>query len=148
MTRESRGRDLFIVDNTAAAWTGLCYPEQWCGIAKAFAIPTGYFEIRALLALDGEGQPLEKIRILMGRETTHRSRNTLVNAVRARSVEILDAAIATDKQANPFRHRVRAAVASRTDHNPLAPREAAWAVYCCFSDRRGGAAYAMSQMRA
>jgi hypothetical protein len=66
MTGEPRGRDLFIVDNSVSGWTGLRYLEEWTGIAKGFDIATGYFEIGALLALDGKWQQLEKIRILMG----------------------------------------------------------------------------------
>ncbi len=50
MTAESKGRDLFIVDNSVSGWTGLRYLEEWSGIAKAFDIATGYFEIGALLA--------------------------------------------------------------------------------------------------
>ena len=79
---ESKGRDLFIVDNSVSGWTGLRYLEEWSGIAKAFDIATGYFEIGALLALDGKWQPLDKIRILMGAETTHRTRKALLEAVR------------------------------------------------------------------
>ena len=70
MTTEAKGRDLFIVDNSVSGWTGLRYLEEWCGIAKSFDIATGYFEIGALLALDGKWQPLEKIRILLGAEMT------------------------------------------------------------------------------
>jgi len=99
---ESTGRDLFIVDNSVERWTGLRYLEEWCGIAKAFDIATGYFEIVARLALDGHWQPLDKIRVLMGAETTSRSRKALLDAVRARAVAALDASIETEKQANPF----------------------------------------------
>ncbi|MGH8672727.1 MAG: hypothetical protein ACREVG_00265 [Burkholderiales bacterium] len=74
MTADSRRRDLFIVDNSVSGWTGLRYLEEWCGIAKSFDIATGYFEIGALLALDGKWQPLDKIRVLMGAEMTHRTR--------------------------------------------------------------------------
>lgn len=63
MNFESRGRDLFIVDNSIEGWTGLRYLGEWAGIARAFDIATGYFEVGALLALDGQWQPLEKIRI-------------------------------------------------------------------------------------
>ena len=42
MTAESKGRDLFIVDNSVSGWTGLRYLEEWSGIAKAFDIATGY----------------------------------------------------------------------------------------------------------
>ena len=64
----STGRELFIVDNSVAGWTGLRYLEEWCQIAKAFDIATGYFEIGALLALEGKWQKVDKIRILMGAE--------------------------------------------------------------------------------
>lgn len=108
MTAESKGRDLFIVDNSVSGWTGLRYLEEWSGIAKAFDIATGYFEIGSLLALDGKWQSLEKIRILMGTETTHRTRKALLDAVRTRAIETLDRSIESDKVANPFLHGVPA----------------------------------------
>jgi superfamily II DNA or RNA helicase len=108
MTANPKGRDLFIVDNSVSGWTGLRYLEEWTGIAKAFDIATGYFEIGALLALDGKWQPLEKIRILMGAEMTYRTRKALLEAVRTRAVEILDGSIEADKTANPFLHGVPA----------------------------------------
>lgn len=108
MTDTTRGRDLFIVDNSVSGWTGLRYLEEWSSIAKSFDIATGYFEIGALLALDGKWQPLEKIRILMGAETTHRTRKALLDAVRARALQILDGSIEADKGANPFLHGVPA----------------------------------------
>jgi superfamily II DNA or RNA helicase len=102
MTVDSKGRELFIVDNSVSGWTALRYLEEWSSIARAFDIATGYFEIGSLLALDGKWQPLEKIRILMGAETTHRTRRAFLDAVRTRAVEILDASIEADKAANPF----------------------------------------------
>jgi hypothetical protein len=54
MTTESKGRDLFIVDNSVSGWTAQCYLEEWTGTAKGFDIATGYFEIGSLLALDGK----------------------------------------------------------------------------------------------
>ncbi len=108
MPGESSGRDLFIVDNSVSGWTGLRYLEEWSGIAKSFDIATGYFEIGALLALDGKWQPLDKIRILMGAEMTHRTRRALLDAVRARAVQILDGSIEADKATNPFLHGVEA----------------------------------------
>ena len=106
MTAEAKGRDLFIVDNSVSGWTGLRYLEEWCGIAKSFDIATGYFEIGALLALDGKWQPLEKIRILLGAEMTNRTRQAMLQAVRTRAVQMLDASIEADKGANPFLHGV------------------------------------------
>ena len=68
-----------------SGWTGLRYLEEWSSIAKAFDIATGYFEIGALLTLDGKWQGLGKIRILMGAETTHRTRKAIL-AVRAHAL--------------------------------------------------------------
>ncbi len=36
MTVETKGRELFIVDNSISGWSGLRYLEEWTGIAKAF----------------------------------------------------------------------------------------------------------------
>ena len=105
-TAHSAGRGLFIVDNSVSGWTGLRYLEEWSGIAKAFDIATGYFEIGALLALDGKWQGLDKIRILMGSETTHRTRKALLDAVRAKAVDQLDTSLEDDKKSNPFLHGV------------------------------------------
>src|SRR5262245_62728190 len=102
MTVDSKGRELFIVDNSASGWTGLRYLEEWTTIAKAFDIATGYFEIGALLALEGKWQVLEKIRILMGAEMTAPTRKSLLEVVRARAVQILDASIDADQQSTPF----------------------------------------------
>jgi hypothetical protein len=106
MTTESRGRDLFIVDNSASGWTGLRYLEEWTSIAKAFDIATGYFEIGGLLALDGKWQTLEKIRILMGDEMTQRTRKAILDALRNRAVEMLDQSIEAVKEGDPFLHGV------------------------------------------
>ncbi len=102
MTPDSKGRDLFIVDNSVSGWTGLRYLQEWAGIAKAFDIATGYFEIGALLALDGKWQGLDKIRILMGAETTQRTRRALLEAVRERGLRRLDESIEENKLPNPF----------------------------------------------
>ena len=108
MSAESRGRGLFIVDNSVSGWTGLRYLEEWADIASAFDVATGFFEIGALLALDGKWQGLKKIRVLMGTETTHRTRKALLDSVRARAAEALDRSIESEKQDNPFLHGVPA----------------------------------------
>ena len=108
MTADPKGRGLFIVDNSVSGWTGLRYLEEWAGIAKAFDIATGYFEVGALLALDGQWQALDHIRILMGAETTYRTRTALLDAVRARAVQILDESLEVNKGTNPFLHGVPA----------------------------------------
>ena len=83
----SSGRDLFIVDNSVAAGRPPL-PRGVGRIARAFDIATGYFEIGGLLALDGKWQALEKIRILMGAETTHRTRKALLDAITARATDV------------------------------------------------------------
>lgn len=110
ITQWGRGRDLFIVDNSVSGWTGLRYLEEWTEIANAFDIATGFFEIGALLALEGKWQSLDKIRILMGSDRTHRTRKALFEAVRNRAVEILDDGIEADKDANPFLNGVPAII--------------------------------------
>ena len=102
MDQKSRGRDLFIVDNSVSGWTALRYLEEWSEIAKGFDVATGHFEIGALLALDGKWQRLDKIRILMGADTNHRTRKAILESVRQRVVEALDKGIEADKEANPF----------------------------------------------
>ena len=108
MTTRPRGRDLFIVDNSVSGWTGLRYLSEWTGIAKSFDIATGYFEIGALLALDGKWQGLDRIRILMGAETTHRTRKALLEAVRRNALDRLDESLEEDKKPNPFLNGVPA----------------------------------------
>ena len=108
MTPDSTGRTLFIVDNSVSGWTGLRYLEEWTSIASAFDIATGFFEIGALLALDGKWQHLEKIRVLMGSETSQRTRRALLEQVRNRTARMLDQSLETNKQDNPFLHGVPA----------------------------------------
>ena len=102
MSEESKGGDLFVVDNSDEGWTGLRYLQEWTEIAKSFDIATGFFEIGSLLDLDGRWQQLEKIRILMGDEMTHRTRRALNDAVRARTASSLDSSLETEKEVNPF----------------------------------------------
>lgn len=103
-----KGKDLFIVDNGDSGWTGLRYLGEWTQVAKAFDIATGYFDIGALLALDGKWQTLEKIRILMGDETTYRTRKTLLEAVTRNAVATLDSSMESAKDGNPFLNGVQA----------------------------------------
>jgi hypothetical protein len=71
------GSELFVVDNADDQWKVHRYLHDWCEIARAFDIATGYFEIGSLLSLDGQWQKLEHIRILMGDEVSRRTRNAL-----------------------------------------------------------------------
>ena len=68
------GSELFIVDNSEEDWKVLRYLRDWCGLSKAIDVATGYFEIASLLALDGEWQKVDKIRILMGDEVSLRTK--------------------------------------------------------------------------
>ena len=102
MNTKADTRPLFIVDNSVSGWTGLRYLEEWADISRSFDIATGFFEIGALLALDGKWQNLEGIRILMGAETGHRTRKALLEAVKGRALDGLDGSLEADKQANPF----------------------------------------------
>jgi len=102
MPPDPKGRDLFIVDNSVSGWTGIRYLEEWSSIARAFDIATGFFEIGSLLALDGKWQNLEKIRILMGAETTQRTRKLILEAVRSGAAKHLDESLEEEKEPNPF----------------------------------------------
>jgi Helicase conserved C-terminal domain/PLD-like domain len=110
MSSDRTGRELFIVDNSISGWTGLRYLEEWTGIAKAFDIASGYFEIGALLALGDSWKSLEKIRILMGAEMSYRTRQAMLDAVRARAIAKLDDSLEADKEANPLLRGVPAIV--------------------------------------
>lgn len=110
MNVDAKARELFIVDNSVSGWTALRYLEEWSSIARAYDIATGYFEIGALLALEGKWQKLDKIRILMGAEHTERTRRAMLDAVRDRALEALDGNLEQTKTGNPFLHGVPAIV--------------------------------------
>lgn len=95
------GNDLFIVDNSDEDWKVLSYLAEWAEISHKFDIATGYFEIGALLALDGKWQKLEHIRILMGDEVTKRTHRALAEGL-SRVGQLLDDSIEREKQKNDF----------------------------------------------
>ena len=101
---------LFIVDNTAGGRDGLGYLREWCEIADAFDIATGYFEAGALVALDGAWQKLDKIRILMGDEVARGTKQVILQAIRGRAESTLDRGLDDDKDSNPFLQGVPAIV--------------------------------------
>lgn len=96
------GGEIFIVDNSDSEWKGLRYLQEWTEIARSFDIATGFFEIGSLLALDGGWQKLDKIRILMGDEVSPRTRKALLDGLRARITQALDASIESEKEQNDF----------------------------------------------
>lgn len=93
---------LFIVDNTEGGRNGLDYLSEWCDLASSLDIATGYFEIGALLALDGEWQKLDQIRILMGDEVSHRTKKAFLDVVTQTSTSALNTGLEGEKGANPF----------------------------------------------
>lgn len=98
--KAKKGGDFFIVDNSDKYWKGLQYLHDWADVARAFDIATGYFEIGSLLALDGEWQKLEKLRILMGDSVSRRTRKALLEGVRAGATQVLDATKGTSGSPN------------------------------------------------
>ncbi|MCI0740768.1 MAG: phospholipase D-like domain-containing protein [Gemmataceae bacterium] len=101
-TRSSKtGSELFIVDNSEKEWKGLRYLHDWCQISKAIDIATGYFEIGALLGLDGEWQKVDQIRILMGNEVSFRTRAAFEKGLRDINAH-LDASLEQEKEKNDF----------------------------------------------
>ena len=102
MIIEAPGSDLFIIDNTEANGSCLVYLQSWTKSSTALDVATGYFDIGALLGLDGNWQHLSKIRILMGADTSHRSRKAMLEAVSRRAAEELDQSLEDNKTENPF----------------------------------------------
>lgn len=80
----------FIVDNTADDWKALHYVREWCDISSAIDIATGHFEIGAFLALDGAWQKVDKIRLLIGGETSRTTADAIAAA--------LDTSIVVERQ--------------------------------------------------
>jgi superfamily II DNA or RNA helicase len=95
------GNDLFIVDNGDEDWKVLNYLSEWSDISNQFDIATGYFEIGALLALNGKWQKLDQIRILMGEEVTKRTHQALIEGL-ARVGHLLDESLEREKLKNDF----------------------------------------------
>jgi superfamily II DNA or RNA helicase len=77
----AQGGDLFIVDNSDTDWKVLQYLQGWAPYAHTIDIATGFFEAGALLALDGAWQKVDHLRILMGDETSRRTRRLLLEGV-------------------------------------------------------------------
>ena len=109
--RTKSGAELFIVDNADAHWKVQRYLRDWCDISHAFDIATGYFEIGALLALDGQWQKLDKVRILMGDEVSQRTKKAF-EAGLARIAARLDDSIESAKEQDDFISGVPAIVAA------------------------------------
>src|SRR3990170_2311982 len=95
------GSELFIVDNSDSDWKVLRYLHDWCQLSQAIDVATGYFEIGSLLALDGEWQKVDEIRLLMGDEVSRRTKKAFsegLEKVKAR----LDQSLESEKEKNDF----------------------------------------------
>jgi superfamily II DNA or RNA helicase len=103
------GSDLFIVDNSDEVWKVREYLREWCGISQSIDIATGYFEIGSLLALDGEWQKVDRIRVLMGDEVSLRTKKAFVAALSGVSTR-LDGSLEAEKETNDFLEGVPAIV--------------------------------------
>lgn len=103
------GSELFIVDNSEEEWRALRYLKDWCQLSKGIDIASGFFEVGALLALDGEWQKLDNIRILMGDEVSRRTKRAFEAALSS-AVAALDGSIEGEKQRNHFLRGVPAIV--------------------------------------
>ncbi|MCG3209817.1 MAG: RNA polymerase-associated protein RapA [Anaerolineae bacterium] len=103
------GSDLFIVDNSDTDWKVVRYLHQWAEIAHTIDIATGYFEISALLALDGQWQKLDKIRLLMGDEVSMKTKQAF-EAGLANITGKLDDSLEAAKEDNDFLNGVPAIV--------------------------------------
>lgn len=95
------GGDVFIVDNSDSDWKVLRYLQDWADIASGIDIATGYFEIGALLALDGQWQKLDSLRILMGDEVSKRTKAAMLAGVEA-ALKRLDQSIEEQKKGDDF----------------------------------------------
>ncbi len=76
---------LFIVDNAPGGRTGHEYLRQWCQISSGIDVATGYFDIDALLDLNGEWQQVDEIRILMGDEVSGRTKAKILEGIQKRA---------------------------------------------------------------
>lgn len=109
MPDKQGGKELFIVDNSDDDWKVRNYLGEWCELSKSFDIATGYFEIGALLNLDGKWQGLEKIRILMGDEVSKRTMKAFQEAIYSITSK-LDGSLEEEKRMNDFLDGVPAIV--------------------------------------
>lgn len=108
-TSHATGSELFIVDNSDEDWKALRYLHDWCQISKGIDIATAYFEIGSLLALDGEWQKVDKIRILMGDEVSKRTKKAFAVGLKE-IIENLDQSIEQEKEKDDFLKGVPAIV--------------------------------------
>jgi superfamily II DNA or RNA helicase len=103
------GSELFIVDNSDTDWKVLRYLHDWCPISSGFDVATGYFEIGALLGLQGEWQKVDRIRLLIGDQVSLRTKAAFTAGLTAIESR-LDASLEDEKRTNDFLSGVPAIV--------------------------------------
>lgn len=94
-------KDLYIVDNSTEKQSVNNYLSEWCSVSKQMDIATGYLEIGGLLALDGDWQKLEKIRIILGNEVTKRTKDVIDKSVEALINKVKDS-VDKEQEQNDF----------------------------------------------
>lgn len=109
MTEQRKSTDLLIVDNSAKGWSVADYLKQWCEISKRFDVATGNFEIGGLLSLGEAWKKVDEIRILMGDQTTLRTKQAFEKAFRTIR-DRLDASLEAEKEVDEFLKGVPAIV--------------------------------------
>lgn len=95
------GSELFIVDNSDEDWKVKRYLHEWCSLSKSIDVASGYFEIGSLLALDGEWQKVDSIRILMGDEISKRTKKAFLAGL-GTIQERLNSSLESEKEKNDF----------------------------------------------
>lgn len=93
--------NLYIVDNANEEQSVKKYLKEWCPISKQMDIATGYLEIGGFLALDGEWQKLNKIRIILGNQVTRRTKDVIDQAVKS-LLDKLNESINVEHEKNEF----------------------------------------------
>lgn len=100
-TSARSGSELFIVDNSNDEWRALRYIRDWCQISRSIDVASAYFEIGSLLALEGEWQRVDELRVLMGDQVSRRTRKAFDEALADRTGR-LDASIEAEKEKDDF----------------------------------------------
>lgn len=93
--------NLYIVDNSDADASVKKYLTEWCSVSKQMDIATGYLEIGGLLALDGNWQKLDKVRIILGNEVTKRTHDVIEQAVQS-ILSKLKTSVDNEQEKNEF----------------------------------------------
>lgn len=108
------GSELFIVDNSQDDWNVLRYLRDWCQISSSIDVASAYFELGSLLALKGEWQKVDEIRVLMGDEVSRRTKAAFIQALTDRKAR-LDSSVEAEKERDDFLDGVPAIVQAIRD---------------------------------